>query len=111
VRIDSFVTEEHISLVLQMCCEEPGFVDHILYGKGTNMGLTQSDIAFLRRKLLYLLFLPSTQAIPMLLSSCRYLHVAELFVLIFVIVAKTLINQRNKGEAEICWTSVKWMYW
>lgn len=72
--IGSFISEEHIFVVLQMCYEEPGFVGCFLYGKGTNTGRTQSDIAFVSRKLLWhVLFLPSTQVIPTLLSSCRYL--------------------------------------
>jgi len=52
MRVESSVTEIHISLLLQMCCEEPTFVDCFLYGKGTNTGLMQAGLAFLSTEFL-----------------------------------------------------------
>jgi len=53
MRVEFSITEIHIYLLLQMCCEEPSFLDCFLYGKGTNTGLLQAGLAFLSREFLW----------------------------------------------------------
>jgi len=53
MRVEASITEIHVSLLLQMCCEESSFVDCFLYGIGTNTGLMQAGLTLLSREFLW----------------------------------------------------------